>query len=565
MTVKRTGLRLIQLSALLLLLLLLAGPVFAEPQKDLTLGVLAFRPKPEAEARWQPLADHLTAALRDRKVKLEVLNYAELGKALEENRLDFVLTNPGHYVQLRHKNNMSGALATLVESNKGASSEYFGGVIIARRDRTDIRELGQLKGKTIAVVSTGSLGGYQAQALELLHAGVRLARDTRVLITEMPHDLVVTAVLHGKADAGFVRTGVLEEMVHEGRLDLEQLNILAGRKLPAFPYVLSTPLYPEWPFIALPHINDNISRQVAAALLSLEHGGVVARRLGLHGFTIPADYSVVENMLLELRLPPFDKSPDFTLQDVWRRYRIAINVLGISLLIIGGLTLGLVVSNRRLVTAREAARENENKYQLLAENTADVFWQFDLREQRFTYVSPSVLRLRGYTAGEVMTQTMEVCLTPASLTTVQERLAETLAEFARGRTDPHVSLQEVEQPRKDGSTVWTEVSTTYILDKDGQPVAINGISRDITERKRNQKQIERLSQEREELIEDLQKSLAEIKTLQGILPICSYCKKIRDDEGAWMQIESYISKRTDAEFSHGICSDCAKKAFPEFF
>ena len=70
--------------------------------------------------------------------------------------------------------------------------------------------------------------------------------------------------------------------------------------------------------------------------------------------------------------------------------------------------------------------------------------------------------------------------------------------------------------------------------------------------------------EREQLIAELQKALSEVKTLRGILPICSYCNKIRDDEGAWSQMEAYISRHTDALFSHGYCPECAKKAMEEF-
>jgi YesN/AraC family two-component response regulator len=70
--------------------------------------------------------------------------------------------------------------------------------------------------------------------------------------------------------------------------------------------------------------------------------------------------------------------------------------------------------------------------------------------------------------------------------------------------------------------------------------------------------------EREKLIAELQEALAAIKTLHGILPICSSCKKIRDDEGSWTQIEAYISEHTDAEFSHGICSECAEKLYPDY-
>ena len=70
--------------------------------------------------------------------------------------------------------------------------------------------------------------------------------------------------------------------------------------------------------------------------------------------------------------------------------------------------------------------------------------------------------------------------------------------------------------------------------------------------------------ERDKVILDLQKALTEVKTLRGFLPICAYCKNIRDDQGYWKQIESYISDHSEAEFSHGICPACAKKHFPEF-
>jgi len=68
----------------------------------------------------------------------------------------------------------------------------------------------------------------------------------------------------------------------------------------------------------------------------------------------------------------------------------------------------------------------------------------------------------------------------------------------------------------------------------------------------------------EKLNKELNEALSTIKTLHGILPICASCKKIRDDAGAWKQVEAYIGEHTDAEFSHGICPDCAKKLYPEF-
>jgi hypothetical protein len=74
---------------------------------------------------------------------------------------------------------------------------------------------------------------------------------------------------------------------------------------------------------------------------------------------------------------------------------------------------------------------------------------------------------------------------------------------------------------------------------------------------------QKAEKEKNALIAELNEALAEVKTLQGIIPICSSCKKIRDDEGFWHQLEAYVSAHYDAEFSHGICNQCMKKLYPE--
>lgn len=71
--------------------------------------------------------------------------------------------------------------------------------------------------------------------------------------------------------------------------------------------------------------------------------------------------------------------------------------------------------------------------------------------------------------------------------------------------------------------------------------------------------------ERSRLIGELRDALAEVRTLSGLLPICAWCKNIRDDKGYWNRVESYIEKRTGAEFTHGICPECARKVYPELF
>ena len=109
----------------------------------------------------------------------------------------------------------------------------------------------------------------------------------------------------------------------------------------------------------------------------------------------------------------------------------------------------------------------------------------------------------------------------------------------------------------DGSKRYFIVTATPYLDIDNNPTGIIETFQDITPRRL-------LENEREKLIKELQLTVDKVKTLSGFLPICASCKKIRDDKGYWTQIESYIKDHSEAEFSHGICPDCATKLYGNY-
>jgi diguanylate cyclase (GGDEF)-like protein/PAS domain S-box-containing protein len=322
------------------------------------IGVLAFRPKPEMLKQWKPLEKALQQAIPQYTFKVSTFDYPELEQAVADKQLDFVLTNPAHFVLLSRRLGVSAPLATLIVDNDGIPLTAFGGVIFALAERKDLLDLKDLKGKTIVTPDLGSFGGYQAQAYELAMAGIRLPGDAAIRIVGMPHDKAVEAVLQGGVDAGFVRTGLLESMAREGKLKLSQVRILNQQHLSDFPLLLSTRLYPEWTFSALPHVNENISRRVAATLFQLEEDKATTRAIGIHGFTTPSDYSGVEELQRELRLPPFDSTPKFTPRDIWTRYywqSISAASAGLVILL---LTISLFMTNRSL-KAKRVTLENE--------------------------------------------------------------------------------------------------------------------------------------------------------------------------------------------------------------
>lgn len=115
---------------------------------------------------------------------------------------------------------------------------------------------------------------------------------------------------------------------------------------------------------------------------------------------------------------------------------------------------------------------------------------------------------------------------------------------------------EIDHLDQAGISQWFSLASSIMRDQHGEALAVICVIRDITERKQAEA-------EREQLIGQLQEALANVRQLSGLLPICAGCKKIRDDQGYWQQIESYIRSKSDVEFSHGLCPDCKAKAYAE--
>jgi hypothetical protein len=102
-----------------------------------------------------------------------------------------------------------------------------------------------------------------------------------------------------------------------------------------------------------------------------------------------------------------------------------------------------------------------------------------------------------------------------------------------------------------------DLRSSSLFDRGGRRSGVLLVIRDVTERRR-------MELEREELITKLTTARADVKTLSGLLPICSSCKKIRDDSGYWRTLERYISDHSEAQFSHGLCDECMRKLYREF-
>jgi len=137
--------------------------------------------------------------------------------------------------------------------------------------------------------------------------------------------------------------------------------------------------------------------------------------------------------------------------------------------------------------AEKILRESERLYRLLADNVNDNIWTMDM-EMKFTYISPSVTSMRGYSVEEAMAQSIEETITPTSLDIALKAITEELELHNKGQKPQDRSRKvEIELNCKDGSTIWTESEANFLYDADGQPQSIIGVTRDIRERKQAEK------------------------------------------------------------------------------
>lgn len=468
------------------------------------IGILAFRSKTQILAQWQPLAVALKQAIPDRDFVVEALAYPDMEQAVASRQLDFLITNPGHFVRLHKTVGLSAPLATLVMDESGERTTVFGGVIFTRSDQTGINTLIDLKGKIVASPTAESLGAYQMQAYELALAGIRLDQDTHPLITGFPQDTTVEAVLSGRADVGFARTGLLEALAREGKLDLNRIKIINRQNLPGFPVQASTRLYPEWPVVALPHTGEELAKQVVAALFLLKDRSALTEAMGIRGFSVPADYTPVADLLRELRMPPFEEAPTFTLHDVWSQYRwpIVAGSLGICLILMLGARLLLTrreleSEHRTVLIQKQQLEESEKRFELAVEGAEEGIWDMDLVRGQM-YHSPRMRKMLGYDEHELPTsrEAWEAIMHPDDQASIWLRVQRHLD----GLDDEYEFTMRLRH--HDGSWHWILSRGRASRDETGRPIRFTGTHIDVTERMQAEAELTRHRDHLEELVEE---------------------------------------------------------------
>ncbi len=204
-------------------------------------------------------------------------------------------------------------------------------------------------------------------------------------------------------------------------------------------------------------------------------------------------------------------------------------------------------------TLKDRIEELEQKHRAIAENLIDAIWVVDAETLKFEYVTPSIEQISGYSPDEFMNLTIMERATPESWQKVKAALTEDIDRFQQGVRA--IRTLEVELIHKSGETYWVEHKAKLIKDPD-QPLKVLGVTRDITERKKEAQENDKLVKRLESALAEKKKLLKEVKVLHGLLPICSGCKRIRDENDRWWPLDAYVRDRTEADLTHTICPDC---------
>ncbi|WP_243632342.1 sensor histidine kinase [Parazoarcus communis] len=298
-----------RLVGLALLACLPAHAGMDDSAETVRIGVLAFRGAETTVSEWSPMLDRLSRSRADRRFELLKLDHDGLRSAVADRRVDFVITNPGHYVELEAEFGISRIL-TLAGSSTVSPDQAIGSAVVVRRDRTDLQSLEDLRGKSLAIVGREGFGGFQIVWGELSSRGIDPDRDLSALRSVgLPMDGVLDAVERADVDAGVVRACLLESMGSRSA----NFRVLSPQTPSAFPCTTSTRLYPDWPMAALRHTSPALAREVAIALLSATEGTGP-------GWSVPADYQSVHELFRTLEIGPYTYLREPTLTDLAERY-----------------------------------------------------------------------------------------------------------------------------------------------------------------------------------------------------------------------------------------------------
>ncbi|WP_172649512.1 PhnD/SsuA/transferrin family substrate-binding protein [Thiolapillus brandeum] len=445
---------------------------------EVSIGVLSHRGDEATLRNWSPTADYLSRVIPEYHFSIVPLDFREIEPAVKNGSVDFLLVNPGIYVNMEVRYRIS-RIVTLNNLINGRPSNIFGGVIFTRADRREIQSLEDIRGKTLMAVDKTSLGGFQMAWKELRNIGINPYRDTAMLRFGGTHDAVVRAVQRGEVDVGTVRTGILELMSEDGSASSGEFRILGQKRNPKQPFSHSTRLYPEWPFSKLQHTPSQLARRVAVALLQMSPLEPAAQWGEYAGWTTPLEYQPVHDLLRDLHLPPYDQPARFTLTDAIEKYWYWLLTALAFLVLMIIMTSWVARLNRALKKSKSML---EHQHNLILDSVADGIYGVDLQGNA-TFINKAVTEISGWRAKDLIGKNQHYILHHTRMDGSINPGSECPVYLTFQEGKPRYVEEDLFW-KKDGSSFPVEYSSTPIRDEEGVIKGSVVVFRDISARKR---------------------------------------------------------------------------------
>lgn len=437
------------------------------------IGVLANRGIKLCTEMWNPTAEYLSKEIPDVIFNIVPLLYEEIQSAVSKKEIDFILTNPANYVGLEIHHGVT-RISTLKRMSPQGPTMYYGGVIIYKAGRTDLKFLKDLKQKSFIGTNMDSFGGWLAICLELKEKGIDPFKFFSSIQFVNSHDEVIFAIKNGQADIGGLRTGVLEDLTQKGIIHLNDFEFIHDHKDTGneLPFIHSTRAYPEWAFAKLPHVQNDLGEKVAIALMRMPPDSLASKAAGCAGWTIPQNYQPVHECLKKLQVEPYENFGKVSLHDLIERYLLLI-LVGFAILagiiIFAGYTYRL---NKKL----QVSLTRESRLAAIVNSAEDAIIGIK-KDGTIESCNPAGFRMFGFTDNQLLGTQISMRLSHKEDWDLFSQVFEGLP-FSR---------YETEMITSDNKYLPVSLTVSPIKDASGVIIGASIIARDITLRKQSEK------------------------------------------------------------------------------
>ena len=325
----------------------------------ITIGVMVRRDTAHSQTRWQHMIDYLNLLIPDYHFTMHLLSRDDVYKAIAEEKLNFIFTDPGMYVELELLHNVK-RIATLKNKIKNKPYTRLGAVILYNdAENNAINNMVELKGKRFAAVEERSFIHWHIVRWEMQEFGVYPYRDLKSLEFLGSELAVINALESKQVDAVAISTHAYFYLQEEHHIDLSPYTILNSKpQFIKFPFPHSTELYSEWPFAASERTSSELAEKVATTLLNMTEYTQSVRESGYAGWTVPDNYQPVHEVLKQLQAGPYQGLNESSLRVVLKQYGSWL-VLIICIAIIGIFTSWRFKSLYQKLTKVQTVLETE--------------------------------------------------------------------------------------------------------------------------------------------------------------------------------------------------------------